>query len=66
MTARPVLVIATLAASLRALPSVTVPAEFVTVRLVAAMAADWVMLSPAVSVTMLPAIPATSKPLKSV
>ena len=60
------LVMATLTASLAALPRVTVPAELVTMRLVAVMAADWVMVPAAVRVTMLPAIPATSKPLESV
>ena len=51
---------------LATLPRVTVPAELVTMRLVAVMAADWVMVPAAVRVTMLPAIPATSKPLRSV
>ena len=60
------LVIATLAASLRALPRVTVPTVSVTMRLVAAMAPDCVMSPAAVRVTMLPAIPAMSKPLESV
>ena len=68
MTALPVLVMATLPASLAALPRVTVPAEPVTVtmRLVAVTAADWVMLPAALSVTMLPAMPVISKPLESV
>ena len=58
---------ATLPTSLAALSSVTEPAVLVTARrVVAVMAADWVTLPAAVSVTMLPAIPATSKPLESV
>ena len=60
---------AMLAASLAALPSVTEPAVLVTARrVVAVMAADWVTLPAAESVTVLPAMPraATSKPLASV
>ena len=49
-----------------ALPSVTVPAVSVTTSVVAVMAADWVRLPAALSVTVLPEMPAMSKPLASV
>ena len=44
----------------------TEPAVSVTMRVVAVMAADWVTLPAAASVTAPPEMPATAKPLASV
>ena len=48
------------------LSSVTEPVVFVTARTVAVMAADWVTVPAAVIATVLPVMPATSKPFLSV
>ena len=66
--ARPVLLRAMLSALLATLPRTTVPAEFVTVSVVAVMAPVWLRFPPAVSATVLPTMPAaaTSKPFESV
>ena len=67
-TARPILLTAIESTSLALFVRVTVPAVAVTMKLVAVMAADCVMLPAAESVTVLPEMPAAamSKPLASV